>query len=254
MHEFRTFEKWFPLSIQKNKEIKLFCFPHAGGSANVFRDWVKFAQNTDVDVIPVELPGRATRLSEEREENIDVIVEEVAFCINQIINNNVFYLYGHSLGAIIAFQVAYVLEKKYKKKAKMLIVSGRQAPFMEDATDFRTWMGEGALIQEMRRAQTVEEMLLENEAYCEFFLPIIMSDYRMNENYHYCGEMLSLPIMAYSSVDDFGAEPEIMINWKHVTNAKFHLYKMDGNHFFVYEKGKDFFDEILQRIEVTKYE
>ena len=241
--------KWFPFGLETDKPVKYFCFPHAGGSANVFRKWMNYSQDSDIEIIPVEYPGRATRLSDKIHACINDMAIEIATAIFDAISEEKYVLYGHSFGALVAFQTEYILEQKYHMKADAVVVSGRQAPNMEDASQFRTWMGEEALINEMIQMKTINEELLENEMYLKFFLPIIMKDYSLNEKYVYNGEVLNAPIIAFSSADDMGAEPEIMVGWENMTKSGFVLKRKNGAHFFVYEEERAFYDELLREVE-----
>lgn len=245
INEMKQTEKWFPFGIKNDKRIVLFCFAHAGGSATSFRSWDKFA-GSDVQVVPVELPGHAMRFWEKPADEIQELVKEIAQAISEVIEDRTYTLYGHSFGALLAFLTAYELEKQYHKKAGLLVVSGRHAPFDEEKGGFRTYMGKQALIDEMRRLGFMSEEMLNNEEFLGIFLTVIMNDYKLNEEYQYANEKIGVPILAYSSKDDLGAEPEVMKGWNKATNGMFRLYEMAGSHFFVYEMGKSFY-ELLEK-------
>lgn len=238
----------FPFGISKDKKVKLFCFPHAGGSANTYRSWMQFSKNTDIEVIPVEYPGRFSRLNEQNMESVRKGAKSIAESISDFVCDAEYVLYGHSFGSLMAFQTEVELEKKYLKEAKALIVSGRPAPY-HSGEGYKTEMGEEALVTELRRMKYIDEAILNNKQYLDFFLPIIMNDYRLNERYKYENERIVANLIAFSSYDDIGAEPKRMEEWKNVTVNDFKMISRTGGHFFVFEEGEKYYREVIDSID-----
>lgn len=237
--------KCFPYGINNNGNVKVFCFHHAGGSSISFRDFVKI---DNVNFIPVELPGRGTRIMEECARNIYSLVDELTKDIIKGIGDSKFILYGHSMGALIAFLVEYNLENKCNKKAEKIIVSGRQAPNYPDLSTFKVAMGKEALITELKRLGGTPKEVLDNKELMEVIIPIITSDYGMIETYRYNGEVINASIEAYSGSNDDEANVYIMKRWSEVTKNEFVIKEVEGDHFFVYDKQSDFLNLIIKSI------
>ncbi|SFX13218.1 thioesterase II family protein [Ruminococcus sp. XPD3002] len=229
--------KQFPYGLtDKEKPYRLFCFHHAGGNVVVFRNWLGFSSH--VEVIPVEIPGHSSRMNEECVTDFNEVVEESAEAIARASDNRPIYLYGHSLGAVIAFQTAYILKSRYGIEVRKLFVAGRQAPMDEDVTGFKLEMGIKKMYEELINMGMTTEKDVEDETFRKVFQPILVSDYRLNENYRYNGEKLNIPIVAFSGDEDHTAPSGVMKRWKKVTEKSFKHYEFHGSHFFPYDNGE----------------
>ena len=224
----------------------IFCLHYAGGNAGAFNNWVK---NSKVNYITVELPGHGRRISEELTTSLDSVCKNLANEIAEIIETKSlksfeFSLYGHSMGAIMAFCTAKILINKYKILPKCIQISGRHAPMDEDPSPYRTNQGVDALVEELRDIGHTPEELLEVKEFRDFFIPMIYSDYKLAEDYIYDGTILDIPIFAYCGKDDSGADVSVMKRWEHVTSEKFSFKSYDGDHFFIFDLNKPF-DNII---------
>lgn len=238
---------WFPFERERNSSKNmLFCFHHAGGTASLYRDWIRWSDQ--IQVIPVELPGKATRMGEKFAVNMHNTSKEIAGQIVSEAEHADIWLYGHSMGAVLAFSVACALEKKYGKHIKKLIVSGRHAPQDQVEETYRSTMGDKALVTELRRLGGTPEELLENSEVSKYILPTIKADYRLNESYQYTGEMLHCPISAYAGNQDTDAPFALMENWESVTDGPFRIFEEEGSHFFPTELGRSYWKKIEKEI------
>lgn len=238
----------FPYGISEDSKIKMFCFPHAGGSASAYKNWIDYSRNTGIEVIPVEYPGRSSRFTEENMESVRSEAQSVAKVIAESIGDSEYVLYGHSFGSLITFHTEVELETVYGKQAKAVIVSGKSAPYTVEE-GYKTEMGEELLVAELKRMKSVDEAILNNKMYLDFFLPIIMNDYRLNEQYIYKNEKINAKMIAFSSYDDVGSEPNRMKEWRNVTDSQFILVSKNGSHFFIFEEGEEFFREVITQLE-----
>lgn len=229
-------KKWFPYNLKKSyKPYKVFCFHHAGGSVSIFRNWLKF--NPLVEIVPVEIPGRSIRIKESCITNFDELIKETSQAIvTQNSNDNrPTFIYGHSLGGIIAFQTTYVLRNSYNMDIKKLIVAGRHAPMDKDPVTYRSYMGIEKLKNELLRIGATPKALIENSDFAKIMLPMIFNDYKLHESYKYHGEVLDIPIVALSGKYDTDADFNHMKNWSKVTSSNFKQIEFKGGHFFPYE-------------------
>ena len=247
-------KKWFPFShLNETKQVnthKLFCFHHAGGTAAAFKNWVRNQQN--VAIYSVELPGKATRIRENFSTHYQELVPEIAETIENEVGESSFSLFGHSMGAVLAFKIAYFLETELMRKPNRLIVAGRHAPQEEYKDPYQTYMGDDKLIEELKRVNGTPKEILENEALLNFLLPSIKNDYKLNESFDYKNEVLSIPITAHVSDQDPDANFSQMQKWKQVTNRDFEIKEYSGDHFFIYKLGKTYYEEVAKIATLSK--
>jgi len=227
-------ERWFPFTtygINDTEHKKIFCFHHAGGSASVYRKWTFDKRN--LNFICVELPGKGTRRREPFVSDFKKLLEPLCKSIIKVTQGMPFILFGHSMGAAMAFYVADYLEKKFNVKPEKLIAAGRQAPQDEDPSEFKTYMGDDALIRELEKYNATPKEILENKEMLAFILPEVRKDYSLNESLVYSGEQIDTPIYANCGSKDLGATQDIMQHWKSVTTREFKEMEFEGDHFFV---------------------
>lgn len=237
---------WFPFeSERKNSEKLLFCFHHAGGTAAIYRDWIKWSD--EIQVIPVELPGKATRMGEQYAENMDTVAESISKEIKKVSAGKQVWLYGHSMGSVLAFSVACYLEMQNVKVEK-LIVSGRHAPQEQIDDAYQTYMDDEVLVAEMRRVGGTPVEFLENEELLKFILPPLKADYKINESYVYDGQKVHCDIVGYAGSMDLDAPLALMESWKDATTGTFILHEAQGAHFFPIELGYSFWKKIENNI------
>ena len=247
----------------------VFCFHHAGGNAHVSQKW----KSNKVSFIPIELPGHGSRSRETAVCDIEILASDIARSIakliytysakagiymgedkrllksgdaclprqNEMPNSGIrFSLFGHSLGAILAYTVTLYLLDDYGLAPDCLIVAGRQAPGDEDPSPYRTSMGKDALADELRSLGHTPTELLDNDEYREFLLSMIYNDYLLGESYHGTRRVLPIPIHAFCSDSDRDAGDTVMSRWKLVTSKDFKLTRMNGDHFFIFDERLNF--------------
>ncbi|WDV47392.1 thioesterase domain-containing protein [Clostridiaceae bacterium M8S5] len=242
------YKKWFPFEtgLKEKNKITLYCFHHAGGSASVFRRWI--SKKNDINIISVELPGKGTRMDEQFIEDMDLLADQLADAIIFKSQDSQFCFFGHSMGAVIAFKVAYRLKIRYNVEPIKLIVAGRHAPYEPNPDEFKSYMDDDALIKEMKKINATSKQILENKELMEFLLPIIRNDYRLHESFKYQGEVLSIPIIAHAGKNDIDANKEVMEKWRTMTSKDFTLREFEGKHFFIYDLGEEYINELIKDI------
>ena len=142
------------------------------------------------------------------------------------------------MGAAMAFYVAEHLQSKYGVRPEKLIAAGRQAPQDEDPGEFKTYMGDDALIRELKKYNATPKEILENEELLHFVLPEVRKDYTLNESLIYNGERIDAPIYMNCGSRDIGATSTIMQRWQSVTTKEFKEKEFEGDHFFVLNSEK----------------
>ncbi len=219
---------WFPtLETRSRGDLRLFCFPYAGGGALAYRSWI--GAMPGVTVTPVLLPGRETRSSEQPFEDMRELIEALTSAIRPFVEAP-YAFFGHSMGSGIAFELARSLRKIGAPMPRVLIVSSARAP--QDRT-------EASRKREPTDAELIGELTglgaLTQEA-LKLTLPLLRADSRLYRNYVYQpGAPLEIPIVAYCGAADPSISPEQLDRWREQTTASFTRREFEGGHFYLAE-------------------
>jgi len=217
--------------------VRLFCFPYAGGAASAFRRWPD-AFPPSVQVCPVQLPGREDRFREPALCDLDEIVSGVVAMLPPFLDRP-FALFGHSMGALLTFELARELRRRRMAMPACLFVSGRRSPQVPGAhpLPFRVRDApDGVLIEVLRRFEGTPEAALRNQELMELMLPVLRADFAANQDYVYRPDApLDLPISAFGGEADREVSRTDLDAWREQTTARFHLRLLPGGHFFLHD-------------------
>lgn len=170
-------------------------------------------------------------------ENIEVLTDALVVPILEATKEREYSFYGHSMGALIAFKVAYKLQQLGKGPQK-LIVAGYPAPISTSSVKKISCLNDIALIEILRKLGGTPEEILIDEEMMDFILPIVRSDYRLLESFRYKDEILDIPIIVHIGNEDQSMNMENASLWKNVTNKSCIVKRFRGSHFFIYESGE----------------
>lgn len=210
----------------------LACFHHAGGGPMAFRGWAEHL-DPDVELWAATLPGRAGRRHEPFARDWDTLVDDFSGAIVEKAPEAL-ALFGHSLGAVVAFEVARSLEH-HGLPPVQLVVSGREAPdvpipFSVPSTDAELLAQVERVYGGIPRAVAAEPELLRH------FLPILRADLELASAYVYRpGPALGCRISAFAGDADRTVAAKGLAGWRRQTDASFTLHRLPGGHLFVYE-------------------
>ncbi|MBE9016055.1 putative thioesterase [Chroococcidiopsis sp. CCALA 051] len=228
-----NFNTWIARS-QPNSQAKmrLFCLPYAGGGAMTYRRWAD-SLSPSVEVCAVELPGRGMRLREKPFTRLDALVEAIAIAIRPDLDKPL-ALFGHSMGAIVSFELARLLRRQYGIDPVYLFVSGRRAPQIPHPKPPTYNLPEPAFLAELRRLNGTPAAVLENTELLQLVLPTVRSDFEALETYRYQPEPpLDCAIAAFGGLSDAETNIQELEAWTEQTTAAFSLYMLPGDHFFL---------------------
>ncbi len=220
---------WFP-SIQSaaGAKLRLFCFPYAGGGASVFRGWAEHLP-PGVAVLPARLPGRETRLGEPPFDLMEQLIEALREAIAPYLDQP-FAFFGHSLGAVIAFELARTLPDP----PACLLVSGARAPQLRRDHVPPPPPADDELIRELRRLDGIPQELLDHHELMQLALPALRADTALYRNYVYTeGPPLACDIRAYGGADDERITRWHLETWAEQTTKSFSVEMFPGGHFFL---------------------
>lgn len=213
--------------------LRLFCFPYAGGSASVFKGWGGVAP-PEIHVVPVHLPGRGNRFTEPAATRSDALVEQLAGELAPYMDVP-FAFFGHSMGAMLAFELARRLRAGGAALPEHLLVSGRRAP--QRPSDKRKLHGlpEDEFREELRTLDGTPEEVLAHPELMELFSPILRADFELCETYSLREDQpLDVPISAFGGLEDPDVSRDDLMAWKEHTRGPFKLRMFPGGHFFLH--------------------
>lgn len=228
----RSNPPWLPGSrTEPSRQITLFCFPYSGASASCFRAWIQ--RIPSVTVCPVELPGHGMRIGEPLHTSITPLIEDMA----EVIFHNLqepFAFFGHSMGALVSFEIARFFRRNYQKEPIHLFVSGHSAPHLEELEPPIHALPDEKFAQKIREMNGTDEAFFDSPELCEIFLPILRADFTVCETYQYQpGVPLSCPITALGGISDLSVPRAALEAWKVHTSQSFKVRMFPGDHFFL---------------------
>lgn len=210
---------------------RLVCFPHAGGSATFYFP-VSATLSPGVEVLTVQYPGRQDRRNEPPIGDIPSLADAVFEALRPWLADRP-ALFGHSMGSIVAFEVARRMEE-HGTPPRVLVASGRRAPSRYRGESVHLRDDEGVLA-ELRKLSGTDPRLLADEELQRMVLPAIRSDYRAIETYRHAAGAppLSCPITVFVGDDDSQVTLEEAKAWQEHTAGAFDLHVFEGGHFYL---------------------
>jgi pyochelin biosynthesis protein PchC len=223
--------------------VPLFCFPHAGGAASYFHSW-SASLAPDIEVLAVQYPGREGRSVEPCVMNIPDLADQIQAALGSSLPET-FAFFGHSMGAILAFEVARRITREEGRGPARLFVSGRSAPTRLRHRSLHK-AGNPALIAELRLLGATDPRILEQrEVLEELILPTMRADYTASETYRFePGPPLSCDITAMVGDLDSWNTPEEAAEWSAQTTGAFDLHVYPGGHFYLNDCRAQVFEVI----------
>lgn len=220
------------LEPQKCAALRLFCFPYAGGGPPIFRGWTD-GLPAQTEACALLLPGRGKRLREPIwYDGIEALADKVAAEMTVLLDRP-FALFGHSFGALLAFETARRIEKQGRQPAA-LIVSGHIAPQLPDRNVPVHDLPRDALIHALCKLNGMPEELLASRDVLDLLLPAVRADLEAVETYaHRPGEPLDVPLLALWGSGDPRAGRHEVEAWREQSRAEFQFETIEGDHFFV---------------------
>ena len=233
--------------------LRLFCFPYAGGSAAIYRLWhLKLPSN--VEICPVELPGRGRRLGEKPLERLDLLVESLGEVLVPICREKPFAFFGHSLGGLLAFEFSRLLRNRHHLDPHLLCISGYGPPhrLAADRPRYHDWP-EDRFLEKIKKMSGTPTEVLRNKEVMGLFLPILRADLALADFYEYVPQApLDCPIFVMGGEGDEEVNPAFLNEWELETSAHFRMQLFQGNHFFLHSAAPSLLRELslaLQKVQ-----
>jgi surfactin synthase thioesterase subunit len=220
-------------------KINLICFPYAGGSRYSYTSF-ETAGRGKVNIMPFELPGRGDRMEEPLLTDIHAMADDLFRQIRTSIMEP-YMLYGHSLGAILAYLVTNKIAQHQLPLPRYVFVSGSEGPSIvrQKKLKLRSTLPPNEFIKELKSLGGVPEAVLQDESFLNFFEPVIRADVKAIESYQYQkNRPIKVPVCAfYGTEEDLLAED--VYAWQDESPFTIEVIPFPGDHFFIFKHNKE---------------
>ena len=239
---------WFRYRRERpDASARLFCLSFAGGTAMTYRPWVSTAPS-ELEICPVQFPGRDDRSEEPPCRRMSVLVERLADAIAPL-SDLPFGLFGHSMGARVAFELVRTLRDRGAVLPDHLFVSGSRAPHVPSGGPDLHARSDADLVEELRRMEGTPADILDDPDVMAGLLPIVRADFELLETYGFDGrDRIACDITAFRGASDPCASREGTEAWAGLTTGRFALKTFPGKHFFLQPNGPAVLTEASVRL------
>ena len=226
-------QPWFKVQPGSTARVRLFCFPYAGGGSAIYRQWSKEFLRSPIELVPALLPGRESKVREPGYTRADRYVESLAREISPYLDKP-FAFFGHSMGGILALELARRLRDERGVEPEHLFISGRRSPRIPRRDPYVHDLPEAEFITELERMNGTPMEVLQHKELMELMIPLLRADFAVCHTYDYVpGKPLQCPITVLGGTHDEEAPPDELDLWREETTGDFNVQMIEGDHFFI---------------------
>jgi medium-chain acyl-[acyl-carrier-protein] hydrolase len=229
-------------------KLRLFCFPYAGGGSLVYRGWLEHFEPA-VELCAIQYPGRENRI---KEAPIERLPELIKWLVPDVLrfSDLPFAFFGHSLGALIAFELMRRLRREYALVPRRLFVSAHGAPHRpRDRGDYHK-LPDAELVERLRKNKGSSDAVLDNAELMRLILPRLRADFALCETYvHQEEPPFAVPITVFGGTRDSSTPYTALQDWQKHTTGEFQVELLDGDHFFIHSAEPELLQQIKARID-----
>ena len=242
------YDLWTSCSKPNSRSsLRLFCFPYAGAGSSIFNTWAGLLP--EIELYLVHLPGRDKRIRETLHERLSPLVEQLTKALIPHLDKP-FAFFGHSMGALVSFEVARQLRRKHAPQPIHLFVSARQPPHKPDPhLDLYQLPEDDFLTATENLYGALPDVIKQDHDVLELFLSIMRADLTMLGTYQYVHESpLDCPISAFGGLHDQSVNKDDLRGWSEQTATSFNLKMLPGSHFFIQSSQTALLNDITRNL------
>ncbi|GCE31299.1 thioesterase [Dictyobacter alpinus] len=218
----------------------------------MYQSWKRLLP-ADIDVCPVQLPGRENRMREPAMKSFASLAEALASALSAYLDTP-FAFFGHSMGSMVSFELTRFLRRQGMPLPQHLFVSAYRAPQLAIARPWLHTMSEADLVQTLLALEGTSREVLENDELRQFLLPLIRSDFTACETYTYTSEEpLACPIDVFGGQQDRRAPHAVLAAWQEQTSSQFQLHMLPGGHFYLQERPAPLLDILARQLQYQSH-
>ncbi|PIE47459.1 MAG: hypothetical protein CSA42_03400 [Gammaproteobacteria bacterium] len=234
--------------------VRLFCIPHGGGGAQNFKDWAE-ALPDFIEVVALSFPGRGSRYAEPAIHSMRELVDEIVTAIKPLLDKP-YAFFGHSVGALVAYEVVCRIEQVKQKEGltlklpMRLMTSAHKVPADSHADTPMYQLSDADLLAKIGELGLVPDEALQNKDLVDFILPPLRADFEISETYQWQkAKPLTVPITATMGDKDTLLTEQDMQGWKAYTSCNFTFKCYEGDHFYTVSKLPELLADISSELE-----
>eukprot|EP00164_Ancoracysta_twista_P019858 GFYU01035176.1.p1 GENE.GFYU01035176.1~~GFYU01035176.1.p1 ORF type:complete len:266 (+),score=56.51 GFYU01035176.1:28-798(+) len=238
------------LTSRPSAQVRVFAFPWSGGNAAVYRQWARTIPE-NVEILPITLPGREKRFKDAPATSVDEVVKGVYNEIKSLIGEKPYVLFGHSLGGIMAYELArHIRSQAGQPMPKRLILSASRWESGGTTLEKLAELPDDQFIEKLnaRFPGAIPDMILKDEGMLKMYLGPLKNDLNIFESYP-CqldeADKLDLPYTLFGGERD--ADPHTLQNWATTTTGAVETKVFSGGHFY-FTEGKDITQKLLEEL------
>lgn len=223
---------WLPsLTARSDVRVRLFCLPHAGSGAAAFYRWKRLVASA-IEVVPVFLPGRETRLAEPLPSEVKEVVEALTHALEGSVDFP-YALFGHSMGALLAYEWARRIHAVGLPSPVCLFLSGKDAVHLPCRHPALHSLPDEDFLARLQEHYGTPGAVLADPELRAFFLPTLRGDLKVVESYrHAHGVKLNCPIVVLAGAEDPSVSEAGLAAWAELTDGPVTLARVPGDHFY----------------------
>ncbi len=242
---------WFARPTpRKSARLDLYCFPYAGGNSAIFHGWSEYLQ-TEVELRVAQLPGREQRMRESPLTSMLTAVERLGSVLAEGSGRR-YALFGHSMGALLAFELVRWLRRSNCPLPELLIASGCPAPHLSRADAPIHGLPDDEFLRRVARLNGIPREVFEHPELRSLALGPLRADFTMFETYEYRREApLGVPIVALGADADTSARVSAVRAWEAHTLVGFRFHQFAGDHFFLLRDRRKLVEAVASELDVV---
>lgn len=219
----------------KNQPFQLLCFPYAGGGASIYRHWAKLFPQ--IEILAVKLPGKESRFNEEPINNSQQLVEHLFQDIIKNINKP-FVFFGHSMGGILAYELAHLMQKKGTKMPSGIIISSRAAPHTLYDEEKIAHLPFELFFKKIIKKNGIPKEIANNEAFLKMIEPALRADFELCENHiNHHKAPLNIPLLTIGGDKDQDIPEKKLNAWNQYFSSSVKNTILSGGHFHINDQS-----------------
>jgi surfactin synthase thioesterase subunit len=226
---------------------RLYCIPHAGSGPSSFRAW-RSVLAPRIEVVPLSLPGREARFSEPMLPSFDALVRDLADAVKGSLDLP-YALLGHSMGALLAFELARWFRREKLPEPLHIFVSAHRAPHLPEQRPLHS-LPDSLLRAELNQLRGTPSEVLQDGELLRVLLPVLRADLRICETYACRPEPpLACAITCLGGANDTRVSKVQLVAWKRHTTGPFRMRLFPGGHFYLYDDPTLVGEAVLAELE-----
>lgn len=249
----KDWQKWF--TFQKNSplaNLRVFLFPFAGGDVNAYYNWNRYLP-LGIELVYTKLPGRGMLFNEPAFNSIEPLVYHLCKAIKPF-TSTPFVFFGHSMGALIAFELCLELRRQNLNQPQCLFLSALKAPqLMNQNVKQIHQLPDDELMQEIAKLGGIPKELLVDKELLEILLPTLRADMCLCETYKYREtEPLTIPLVIFGGSCDPLVSKEELEAWQTQSNNKVIINTYRGGHFYFMDGLQPFLNDFSHYLQMIQ--